>query len=373
MKYCWNGTFEAHKPTSECLQYNNDDRMEGDENCLTLDIITPQVRNYNLLPVIVLIGSDSYLGGQPGPLTPSARFARIRDVLYVRPKFRTNVMGYLALDSISNFSRPQTSGNYALSDIIVALEWIQLNIANFGGDPTSVILFGHRTGATLVLSLTASPVASKLFERAWASSPSAVLPEKNLVDLEEQNKQFAELFRECSNLTCWQNQDASKLFEKVPQLWRRSFSSMLPSIAENHSSIHQFLGLDGVILKKHPIDVWSSGSIASKLVIGTTRHASYEGTTIAADGIYQLINDSKIGEANLTEEVIKRYGKIFNVVYFPLRFSNFTYLFRRDCSRTRINHKRYQNCLSIACFSTHSKDQDSVLRCQSNTRKRQFG
>jgi carboxylesterase type B len=319
IKYCWNGTLEAHKPTSECIQSNSDNRIEGSEDCLTLDIITPQVRNYNLLPVIVLIGSDSYLGGQPGILTPSARFARIRDVLYVRPKFRTNVMGYLALESISNSSRIPTSGNYALSDIIVALEWIQTNIHNFGGDPTSVILFGHRTGATLVMSLTSSSRANKLFQRAWASSPSAVLPELSLLELEEQNKPFADLFRECANKTCWQNQETSKLFEKIPQSWKRSFSNMLPKVGENHSSVHQFLGLDGVILKKHPIEVWSTMPIASKLVIGTTKHASYdiaEGTTISAEGIFQLVNDSKIGEANLTEEVLKRYGKYCRIFVF---------------------------------------------------------
>lgn len=151
---------EAHSPTKECIQVNNEGKIEGSEDCLTLDIVTPQVRNYNLLPVIVLIGSESYNGESPGILRPSARFARIRDVIYVRPKFRLNVFGFLALEALSKGGR--TSGNYALSDIIVALEWIQTNIHNFGGDPTSVILFGHRTGASLVLALTSSSKANKV-------------------------------------------------------------------------------------------------------------------------------------------------------------------------------------------------------------------
>lgn len=142
------------------MQIDKDGKVNGTEDCLTLDIVTSQVRNYNLLPVIVLIGAESFIGDSPGILRPSARFARIRDVVYVRPKFRLNVFGFLSLESLSNTSR--TSGNYALSDIIVALEWIQINIDKFGGDPTSVTLFGHRTGATLVTALTSSAKANKV-------------------------------------------------------------------------------------------------------------------------------------------------------------------------------------------------------------------
>lgn len=65
--YCWNGTFKAHNATSECLQLVNGE-VQGVEDCLTLDIITPEVRYINLLPVVVMIGSNSFLGGSPGKL-----------------------------------------------------------------------------------------------------------------------------------------------------------------------------------------------------------------------------------------------------------------------------------------------------------------
>jgi hypothetical protein len=63
--FCWNGTLEAHNTTDECLQLNNG-KVEGSEDCLTLDVITPEVRYINLLPVVVLIGSNDFLGGSPG-------------------------------------------------------------------------------------------------------------------------------------------------------------------------------------------------------------------------------------------------------------------------------------------------------------------
>lgn len=63
--YCWNGTFKAHNSTNECLQLSNG-KIEGVEDCLTLDVITPEVRYINLLPVIVMVGSETSMGGSPG-------------------------------------------------------------------------------------------------------------------------------------------------------------------------------------------------------------------------------------------------------------------------------------------------------------------
>lgn len=122
IQYCWNGTLKAHNSTPECLQRTNG-VVQGVEDCLTLDIITPEVRYINLLPVVVMIGANDFMGGSPGILRPSARYARSKDVIFVRPKFRLNVFGFLALEALSNTSSIPSSGNYALSDIIAALEW----------------------------------------------------------------------------------------------------------------------------------------------------------------------------------------------------------------------------------------------------------
>jgi len=70
-----------------------------------------------------MIGADDFVNGSPNILRPSTRYARSESVIFVRPNFRMNVFGHLALESISNSSNIPSSGNYALSDIIVALEW----------------------------------------------------------------------------------------------------------------------------------------------------------------------------------------------------------------------------------------------------------
>lgn len=171
---CWNGTLKAYEPSPVCWQIFANNTTDGTEDCLKLDVITPYVRYENPLPVIVLIGADSLIGDSPNKLRPSARIAHQRDVVFVRPNFRLGVLGFLASEELSKSVRPPTSGNYALTDILAVLRWIQLNIYHFGGNPKSVTLFGHRAGATLVSALITSPKAKDLFTRAWVSSGSAV-------------------------------------------------------------------------------------------------------------------------------------------------------------------------------------------------------
>ncbi|KAH1028319.1 hypothetical protein HUJ05_001684 [Dendroctonus ponderosae] len=94
--YCWNGTLLAHNATPTCMQMLSNGTVIGIEDCLTLDIVTPAVKYDNPLPVIVLIGADSFNGGSPGKMRPSARYARSRDVVFVRPNFRLGVLGFLS-------------------------------------------------------------------------------------------------------------------------------------------------------------------------------------------------------------------------------------------------------------------------------------
>lgn len=146
ISYCWNETLLAHNTSDVCMQFSSNGTIIGSEDCLTLDVVTPYVKYDNPLPVIVLIGADSFIGGSPGKMRPSARFARSRDVVFVRPNFRMGALGFLSLEILSKDVYPHTSGNYGLSDILQALNWIQLNIQHFGGNPKSVTLFGHKAG-----------------------------------------------------------------------------------------------------------------------------------------------------------------------------------------------------------------------------------
>lgn len=74
--------------------------------------------------------------------------------------------------------------------MIVALQWVKTNIGHFGGDPDQVTVLGHRAGATLATVLSVSPVAKGLFQRAWATSGSALFPGEVLQLAENKSQNY---------------------------------------------------------------------------------------------------------------------------------------------------------------------------------------
>lgn len=89
IQHCWNGTYPASGNSSElCWQREASGRVDGVENCLYLDVFTPKV-SYDLpLPVVVMIGAETLSGGSPGIMRPSAKLAKVREMVFVRPNFR---------------------------------------------------------------------------------------------------------------------------------------------------------------------------------------------------------------------------------------------------------------------------------------------
>ncbi len=84
--------------------------------------------------------------------------------------YRLGPLGFLAHPELTRESPHHTSGNYGLMDQIAALEWIQRNIAAFGGDPKTVTIAGQSAGAMSVSMLMASPLTKGLFQRAIGES-----------------------------------------------------------------------------------------------------------------------------------------------------------------------------------------------------------
>lgn len=314
---CWNGTLQTHNQSTVCTQRLGNGTTVGDEDCLYLDVVTPHVRYTNLLPVVVLIGAESLAGPSPGILRPSARYSRSKDMIFVRPNFRLGVFGFLALETLTKESRPHTSGNYALTDIIAVLKWIQLNIVNFGGDPKSVTLLGHRAGATLVTALLSSEKMKNLYTRAWCSSASAIYPGKPLQDSERLNQQLMATM-ECQDADCLREASSEKLWAATPDTWF-NFPVDLPQAKENsNASRHQWLVLDGDILYQHPSESWKQMTTVDSqkplLVMGATAH---DGHTLklrelhanwTAEDVRAYLQASQLGALGLTDEIIQRYN-----------------------------------------------------------------
>ncbi len=172
----WEGTLKADnfgpwppQPTRPGLTA---DMMS--EDCLYLGIATPATRTSDRLPVMVWIhGGGFQTEHYGGDLWTS--LAR-RGVVIVSIEYRTGALGFLAHPELAKESKDGHTGNYGLLDQICALQWVQRNIGNFGGDASNVTIFGESAGAISCSILAGSPLAKGLFHRVISQSGGSFCP-----------------------------------------------------------------------------------------------------------------------------------------------------------------------------------------------------
>lgn len=171
----WTGIRECTRYSIQTAQYPDANvpvaqRTPCSEDSLYLNVLTPAKSPGARLPVMVWFhgGGLRYGNGNwslyNGPGLPS------HGVVLVTVNGRLGVMGLMAHTLLSVESPQGVSGNYLFLDLIAALKWVQKNIAEFGGDPNNVTIFGESGGGTKVISLMASPLAKGLFHRAICQS-----------------------------------------------------------------------------------------------------------------------------------------------------------------------------------------------------------
>jgi para-nitrobenzyl esterase len=143
------------------------------EDCLFLNIWTSALRDGARRTVMVYIHGGAYSGGSgSSPLYDGTRLALRGDVVVVSLNHRLNAFGYGYLARLDG--RFADSGNAGQLDLVLALEWVRDNIAEFGGDPDCVMLFGQSGGGAKIATLMAMPAARGLFHRAATMSGQQV-------------------------------------------------------------------------------------------------------------------------------------------------------------------------------------------------------
>ncbi|GAA4684771.1 carboxylesterase/lipase family protein [Frondihabitans cladoniiphilus] len=172
------GDFGAINPQPVRRRSQNSPAPVGaDEDSLTLNIQAPAgVQPGEGRPVMVFIHGGGYSGGSSRDFSGHGEsFVLEGGVLYVSFNYRLGSLGYLDFTRYATPERPIES-NLGLRDQLAALEWVRDNIAQFGGDPANVTIFGESAGAGSVTTLLGVPRADGLFARAIAQSapPSAV-------------------------------------------------------------------------------------------------------------------------------------------------------------------------------------------------------
>lgn len=147
---------------------------EQSEDCLVLNVWTPALDS-NRRPVMVWLHGGAFVAGTASaPITDGCDLAKAEDVVVVSMNHRLDVLGFLDLSSFTDDLRYADSVNCGILDVVAALEWVRDNIANFGGDPDRVTIFGESGGALKVATLMAMPAARGLFQRAAIESAAGI-------------------------------------------------------------------------------------------------------------------------------------------------------------------------------------------------------
>ncbi|MCB8960971.1 MAG: carboxylesterase family protein [Ardenticatenales bacterium] len=142
------------------------------EDCLYLNVRSPRLDPADRLPVMFWIHGGNHQDGSGGDIFYDSPALALHDVVVVTINYRVGLMGFFAHPELSAESPAGISGNYGLLDQIAALEWVQANIAAFGGDPDNVTIFGQSAGGESILHLLTAPRARGLFHKAIAQSPA---------------------------------------------------------------------------------------------------------------------------------------------------------------------------------------------------------
>jgi para-nitrobenzyl esterase len=140
------------------------------EDCLTLNVFTPAKATDEKLPVMVWFHGGGFAVGSANSLPYTWPSLPQHGVVMVGVNHRLGPIGLLALPELSAESPDGVSGNYLFLDLIASLEWIQTNIAAFGGDPNNVTIFGESGGGGKTDALVTSPLATGLFQHAILES-----------------------------------------------------------------------------------------------------------------------------------------------------------------------------------------------------------
>src|SRR5574344_2615106 len=207
----WDGVFKAdkfghpgyqsvHYPGGYTTEWGYGDESPYSEDCLYLNVWTKAPGNVNKkLPVALWIHGGGYREGWGSEPEFDGQEWGNKDVVLVSINYRLGVFGFLAHPELSKESPNKVSGNYGILDQIESLKWIKKNIAQFGGDPENVTIFGQSAGAGSVKTLCESPLTEGLFDKAIIMSggglalPNPDVPAREQLPLSAYEQQTKEV------------------------------------------------------------------------------------------------------------------------------------------------------------------------------------
>lgn len=254
----WDGSINTQAAGNVCPQRAGG-VVIGDEDCLHLNIWRPNTDETDL-PVYVWVhpGANT-IGTNYSFIAEGDRIAQNSNVIVVAMSYRLGALGWLYFEPLHTGDALSDSGNFGLLDIIQGLDWVQNNIASFGGDVDNVIVTGESAGAANIMSLLLSDQASGLFHKAIIQSGSPVV--KSLDEARAQSRQLLE------------NLDSTQLTlsdqEQAQFLMNTSASDLV--LAQSVKLLRAFA--DGTVIPIAGTTLFETGMYPNKvpIIVGSTK------------------------------------------------------------------------------------------------------
>jgi para-nitrobenzyl esterase len=292
-----------------CPQLNGE-VYEGVEDCLFLNVWVPDAPTDGPRPVLFFIhGGGNAQGGaseQQVPQMPSFRLydgaalASHTGAVVVTTNYRLGPLGFLALPG----GGPQAAtdpidGNEGLLDLVTALQWVQRDIAHFGGDPDRVLIFGESAGARNVCSLLGTPRSAGLYHGAIIQSSGCTQPERGLVE--------STGARLLTATACAATPDpVSCLRGLTPEALLRALPPMIV-VSGGMSGVEYQPFPDGELMPSQPLAQIQAGShVAVPTLVGANAdEAAFDAPPLATVAQYEALVRATF--VNVSARVLERY------------------------------------------------------------------
>jgi para-nitrobenzyl esterase len=207
----WDNVRAADEFGPVCMQRAARDGAKISEDCLYLNVYTAATSAKEKRPVMVWIYGGALTGGA-GSIYNGEELAK-KGVVVVTFNYRLGAFGFFAHPELTRESDRNASGNYGLMDQLAALEWVQRNIAAFGGDIKRVTIFGESAGSWSTNMLMASPLAHGLFHRVIGESGAEFAHVRKLADAEQAGVKFAQSL-DANSLAALRSKSAAEIQAK---------------------------------------------------------------------------------------------------------------------------------------------------------------
>ncbi len=269
----WATPLNATKFGPECPQYPITmlpaTKPVGSEDCLYLNVWQPTSAATTKKPVMVFIHGGGFVTGSGSQdWYEATKLANFGDLIVVTINYRLGVFGFLAHPA---FITPEgITGNWGMLDQVQALKWVKNNIANFGGDPDNITIFGESAGGMSVGLHLVSPLSRGLFDKAISQSGPTFIITKDPAYMQKNALGAA------ATLGCTDPATAAaclRAIDTMDVVKKTKITGFMGSSASGEAqATNYFPMVDGYFLPEAPIKLYMKGAALDiPVMIGTNR------------------------------------------------------------------------------------------------------